>query len=217
MTRYGPAAMILCAALAACQPPEDKRAVDPARDADNGTVVADGNAAENSAEPQRSILRPEVVAPVEEPTVEPEKAVVGFGQSPMALDEAAKATLGALMATPAMTAGGPIILRGHSDSRGADGDNRVASRIRAEKVRDYLLEKGVDGTRITIIALGEGRPIAPNATENGEDDPDGRARNRRVEVDVALPPVILPPPPSAPPPSAPPTPATTTQGIPAKP
>ena len=125
---------------------------------------------------------------------DPAEAVIGFGATPMKLDDAARESIDALIATPAMAAGGPITLRGHSDSRGADGDNKVASRIRAELVRDYLIEKGVAKDRITLIAIGEGRPLAPNVKPDGSDDPEGQAKNRRVEVTVALPTVVVPPP-----------------------
>lgn len=194
MTRFAPAAIILSAALAACQPPTDGSSADAANAADNGANFMAANAADNGAEPQRSILRPEVVPEAETPTIEAADAVIGFGASPMALDDDARAALDTLLATPAMQANGPIALRGHSDSRGNDGDNIVASRIRAEKIRDYLVAKGVDKARISIVALGEARPVAPNATEDGKDYPEGRAKNRRVEVHVALPTVMVPPP-----------------------
>lgn len=194
MTRFAPAPLILSAALAACQPPAHTSAANTVDVADSAANAGADNGADNGAEPQRSILRPEVVPQAETPKIEPAEAVIGFGASSMALDETAKATVQTLLASPAMKAGGPIILRGHSDSRGADGDNKIASRIRAEKVRDYLVAKGIVKDRITIVALGETRPVAPNAKEDGGDDPDGRARNRRVEVTVALPAIIVPPP-----------------------
>lgn len=190
MTKFAPAPLVLSAALAACQPPAQPPAANAVDEADNAANAV----AYNGAQPQRSILRPEVVPESETPRIEPAKAVIGFGASPMALDETAKATVQTLLASPAMQAGGPIILRGHSDSHGADGDNKVASRIRAEKVRDYLVAKGIVKDRITIVALGETRPVAPNAKEDGGDDPDGRAKNRRVEVAIAPPAIIVPPP-----------------------
>lgn len=194
MTRFAPAPIILCAALAACQPPAQTPTANVVDEADNAANAVAANGADNGVEPQRSILRPEVVPEVEARKIEPEEAVISFGASPMTLDETAKATVETLLSNPAMQAGGPITLRGHSDSRGSDGDNKVASRIRAEKVRDYLVAKGVDKARITLVALGEARPIAPNARDDGSDDAEGRAKNRRVEVTVALPTVIVPPP-----------------------
>ena len=59
---------------------------------------------------------------------------------------------------------------------------------RAEAVRDYLVEKGIAADRITVVALGETTPLVPNARPDGSDDPEARARNRRVEVAVDLPP-----------------------------
>ena len=188
MSKLAPTALLLCASLAACQPPAGQEAANNAI-ADNNVA---NNGADNMVEPQRSILRPEVVPTVEEPKIEPEELLIGFGALSLQLDDGAKAALDALMTTPAMQAGGAVALRGHSDSLGTDGDNRVTSRRRAERVRDYLVEKGVVAERITLVALGETRPIAPNAKEDGSDDPEGRAKNRRVEVRVTPPPVVIP-------------------------
>ena len=149
------------------------------------------NEADNAAEPVRSILRPEVAEP-EAPKIEPLDATVAFGTSGLKLDDAARAALDTLVETPAIKTGGAITLRGHSDSKGNDGDNRVASRIRAEAVEAYLVEKGIAKDRISLIALGETRPVAPNAKEDGSDDPEGRAKNRRVDIYVAVPTVMVP-------------------------
>ncbi|OMJ32832.1 hypothetical protein BSZ14_06310 [Sphingomonas sp. Sph1(2015)] len=95
----------------------------------------------------------------------------------------AKATLDRLAADPAVRSGN-LILRGHSDSEGDDEANRIMSRKRAEAVRDYLVRKGLDRSRMRVIALGETRPVAPNAKPDGSDDSEGRARNRRVEIEL---------------------------------
>ena len=50
------------------------------------------------------------------------------------------------------------------------------ARVRA--CRDYVVGKGVDTSRITVVGHGPDRPVAPN------DNEDGRARNRRVEMRV---------------------------------
>ncbi len=200
------------ALLGGCKPTgrEQPTANDVASDITSNRSVL-GNAAagpaDNAAESSeaRSILRPEVVAPKPEaPAIEPVHAVIPFGAAGLKLDDAARAAVDSLLEAPVMKAGGPVVLRGHSDSRGSDGDNLVASRIRAERVRDYLIERGVEKQRITVIALGETRPAVPNAHEDGSDDPEGRAKNRRVEVDIDIPkvpeavPVSLPKPASAP-------------------
>ncbi|MFV0923384.1 OmpA family protein [Sphingomonas parapaucimobilis] len=108
---------------------------------------------------------------------------IGFPQGGAGLDSDAKATLDRLAADPVVRSGN-LILRGHSDSEGDDEANRIMSRKRAEAVRDYLARKGLDRSRMRVIALGETRPVAPNAKPDGSDDSEGRARNRRVEIDV---------------------------------
>ncbi|WP_253717005.1 OmpA family protein [Sphingomonas sp. AP4-R1] len=141
------------------------------------------------AEAHKSILRPEIVAPEPAPPILPLDAVVSFGASGLKLDDAGRAVLDGALVSPAFLAGGPITLRGHSDTRGADADNLAASRKRAEAVGAYLVGKGVRPDRIDVVALGETRPIAPNAHLDGTDDPEGRAKNRRVDVVISLPPV----------------------------
>ena len=97
------------------------------------------------------------------------------------------ADLEAIMETEQMAAGGAIVLRGHTDSVGDDEANLRVSERRAEMVRDWLLEQGVGEERITVIAIGEQRPIAPNAQLDGTPDEAGRAANRRVDVTIAVP------------------------------
>jgi len=137
----------------------------------------------------KSIIRPTIVDQEikQEPVLEPIERTISFATSGLKLDEAAHQELDKLVGERVVAEGGKITLRGHSDSRGADGDNLVASRLRAEAVRDYLESKGVPVERITVIPLGETRPIAPNANLDGSDDPEGRAKNRRVEIKVDVP------------------------------
>ncbi|BCI71384.1 hypothetical protein SPKIRA_22140 [Sphingomonas paucimobilis] len=108
---------------------------------------------------------------------------IGFPEGGAELDREAKAALDRLAADPAVRQG-HLILRGHSDSDGDDAGNRRMSRQRAEAARDYLAGKGIASARMKVIALGETRPIAPNAKPDGTDDSAGRARNRRVEIEL---------------------------------
>lgn len=71
-----------------------------------------------------------------------------------------------------------IELGGHTDNVGADAANLTLSDQRAKAVRDYVVAKGIDGTRITAKGYGETKPVATNDTEAG------RAQNRRTEVTV---------------------------------
>lgn len=110
-------------------------------------------------------------------------STIGFPQGGAGLSDEAKAALDRLAADPVVKSG-RLVLRGHSDSEGDDAANRIMSRKRAEAVRDYLARKGLERSRMSVIALGETRPIAPNAKPDGSDDSAGRARNRRVEIEL---------------------------------
>ena len=77
----------------------------------------------------------------------------------------------------------PVQVLGHTDSRGAPEYNRSLSERRAAAVRDALVGRHrISAGRLTIRGLGETRPVAPNTRPDGTDDPEGRRRNRRVEV-----------------------------------
>jgi len=69
-----------------------------------------------------------------------------------------------------------LIVEGHTDSQGSDRDNLALSQGRADAVRDYLVQRGYPADRIEAYGLGEGSPIADNASA------EGRANNRRVEI-----------------------------------
>ncbi|MEC9342174.1 MAG: OmpA family protein [Pseudomonadota bacterium] len=68
---------------------------------------------------------------------------------------------------------------GHTDSVGADDYNMLLSQQRANSVSQYLISRQISGMRIRATGLGEGYPVADNATEAG------RAANRRVEITLA--------------------------------
>jgi outer membrane protein OmpA-like peptidoglycan-associated protein len=73
---------------------------------------------------------------------------------------------------------GPIIIEGHTDSRGSDTTNEALSQKRAQAVANYLSTRGLDASRIQVVGRGEAQPVASNDTT------DGRASNRRVEIVV---------------------------------
>lgn len=76
----------------------------------------------------------------------------------------------------------PIEIAGHTDDWGSYSYNINLSNARAASVREYLLSKGVSDTRLTSQGYGESDPIESNANDDGSDNADGRARNRRVEL-----------------------------------
>ena len=71
-----------------------------------------------------------------------------------------------------------VDLEGHTDAVGTDGYNQALSEKRAAAVRDYVVKRGINESRITAQGFGKTKPIADNKTA------DGRAKNRRVEVRV---------------------------------
>jgi OOP family OmpA-OmpF porin len=76
-----------------------------------------------------------------------------------------------------------IIAVGYTDSIGSDAYNQKLSVRRADTVKAYLVSKGIEPNRIYTEGKGKTKPIAPN-TINGKDNPAGRAKNRRVEIEV---------------------------------
>jgi len=71
-----------------------------------------------------------------------------------------------------------VELNGHTDDEGSDSYNQQLSQGRAESVKAYLVERGVDVGRMSSQGFGETQPVADNNTE------EGQFLNRRVELKV---------------------------------
>ncbi len=71
-----------------------------------------------------------------------------------------------------------IDVYGHTDSTGSDVYNQTLSENRARTVASYLASRGVASARIRSQGFGETMPVASN------DTPEGRAKNRRVEIKI---------------------------------
>ena len=71
-----------------------------------------------------------------------------------------------------------VEIQGHTDNTGSMAINTALSQVRAESVRKYLIQRGVNGSRLTAIGYGPARPIATNFTY------EGRVTNRRVEFSL---------------------------------
>ncbi len=72
-----------------------------------------------------------------------------------------------------------MIVEGHTDSRGNEDKNQALSERRAASVMKYLVQKGVDSSRLEARGYGPDKPIADNDTSAG------REKNRRVEFIIA--------------------------------
>ncbi|SLN54229.1 OmpA family protein [Pseudooctadecabacter jejudonensis] len=104
---------------------------------------------------------------------------IGFVSGSARLDAASLRTINALaaIARPCVEADLELEVAGHTDASGDPDQNQILSQERAEVVRRALIERGVPARAITAIGFGADRSIATN------DTPEGRAANRRTEID----------------------------------
>jgi OmpA-OmpF porin, OOP family len=123
-----------------------------------------------------------LIAEIKSPTLDSAKALtfdnVNFAVGKADLTESSKfqlADLAKLMkAYPKVN----IKIEGHTDNMGEVEKNLRISRERAEAVKTYLTENGIEVNRITTAGFGMSKPIADNGT------PEGKAKNRRIEAFV---------------------------------
>lgn len=73
-----------------------------------------------------------------------------------------------------------VIVIGHTDSIGSDAYNQTLSMQRAQAVRLAMIDRGVPASSIEAVGMGEAKPVATNDTA------EGRARNRRVELQISI-------------------------------
>lgn len=69
-------------------------------------------------------------------------------------------------------------ISGHTDNVGDDQKNLILSKKRAEAVKAFMVSQGIDASRLSTLYFGETMPIASN------DTPEGRQKNRRVEMKI---------------------------------
>ena len=79
--------------------------------------------------------------------------------------------------------GAVIQVDGHTDAKGDPASNQRLSQQRAAAIVEWLVAKGgIDRARLKSAGYGETKPVASNTKPNGSDDPEGRAKNRRVVI-----------------------------------
>lgn len=78
---------------------------------------------------------------------------------------------------------GTVRIEGYTDAKGSDAYNQRLSERRAAAVKDWLVNGGgLRNVAFTTKGFGAQNPVAPNKKPDGSDDPEGRAKNRRVEI-----------------------------------
>jgi outer membrane protein OmpA-like peptidoglycan-associated protein len=107
-----------------------------------------------------------------------EKSGVYFATNKSNINEASQETLNKLANIFNEYDDTNILVVGHTDSTGNDEYNMTLSKERAQSVSNYLMSKGVSGSRITTEWFGETQPTHDNSTA------EGRSKNRRVNIAI---------------------------------
>jgi outer membrane protein OmpA-like peptidoglycan-associated protein len=99
------------------------------------------------------------------------------------LRPAAQKTLHQAAGIIQVKAKGAVRIEGHTDSKGNDDYNQKLSERRAASVKAWFIDKeGLGNVQFTSQGFGAKKPVASNTKPDGSDDPDGRQKNRRVEI-----------------------------------
>jgi outer membrane protein OmpA-like peptidoglycan-associated protein len=101
-----------------------------------------------------------------------------FDVDSAALKAHAKETLGQMADVMVRYPENDILVKGHTDSTGSEKYNQELSERRAKAVKNYLIDSGISGQRITSIGFGETMPVSSNDTA------EDRRENRRVEIEI---------------------------------
>ena len=107
-------------------------------------------------------------------------ALFEFNQA--TLTSRAEETLNALPPMLPQASRHPMSIEGHTDSIGSADYNQKLSEQRAQAVKTWLVARQAVPAATPIKGYGKGRPVASNTNPDGSDNPEGRQRNRRVEI-----------------------------------
>jgi outer membrane protein OmpA-like peptidoglycan-associated protein len=77
-----------------------------------------------------------------------------------------------------------VLIEGHTDSKGKQPYNLKLSERRAASVKTWLGTKGIAQANVKTRGWGATKAVAPNSKPDGSDDPEGRQKNRRVEITI---------------------------------
>jgi len=108
----------------------------------------------------------------------PEAALFAFGKADLTATGQEAIRQYREQAREKLSSAKSVTITGHTDNVGPAEFNQKLSEQRAQAVADYIISLGADPAKITVVGKGETQPVAENSTA------EGRAKNRRVEVDV---------------------------------
>ena len=97
---------------------------------------------------------------------------------------AAESTLGQVAKMIRSYPRAQVLIEGYTDSKGSLSYNAKLSDRRAVSVRSWFAQHGINAAAMQTRGWGAARPVAPNQKPNGADDPEGRQKNRRVEITI---------------------------------
>ncbi|WP_378188275.1 DUF5723 family protein [Aquimarina sp. W85] len=120
---------------------------------------------------------PEVTEEVQKTLNEYAKTIL-FDSGKSSIKEASNEVLNDIIGILKEYATAKFTVEGHTDSAGSAKLNQRLSDARANAVKNYLVENGIDQFRLSAVGYGEDRPIATNKTRAG------RTQNRRVEINL---------------------------------
>jgi outer membrane protein OmpA-like peptidoglycan-associated protein len=100
------------------------------------------------------------------------------------LRPAAESTLAQVAKLIGSYAKAKVLIEGYTDSKGSDSYNAKLSDRRAVSVKNWFAQHGVAANAMQTHGWGAAKPVAPNKHPDGSDDPDGRQKNRRVEITI---------------------------------
>jgi outer membrane protein OmpA-like peptidoglycan-associated protein len=109
-------------------------------------------------------------------------ALFAFNKSDLSPD--AEETLSVLGPEITKLGNHPATIEGHTDSIGSAEYNQRLSERRANAVKEWLVSHKFIAESTPTKGYGKTRPVAPNTNPDGSDNPQGRQKNRRVEVVV---------------------------------
>lgn len=174
VVNFRPAVFLLALAIAACQsPPSEDQSAEPAETSLTGDQLL-----------QNELTSARLPATITEQGLVVELAGVSFAPNSTSLTPAARSLLQRLasIVNSADYDTRVLTIEGHTDSVGRESYNLKLSAERADVVGQELVFNQVRADRITTKGYGESRPIASNTKPDGSPDPEGQARNRRVEI-----------------------------------